>query len=210
MTVPLWFFSAIAFWSFVTWYWCDFFTMSLDDFWHVVHATVADFNCIVVEKTFLELVRKISREATSFTKFSVAMQLKSATVAWTTSKIIKGHNEKVTSIPRDKRPKCNCRKKLEGNCQVNNVVYKCDVLRPLPKKVYLPLAEVEWKSRFYNHTLSFKHKRCSNKAKLSSYIWHLKSVSSETPNLKLPVWDAYHHTQISQRNTSCAYIKNRK
>ena len=60
------------------------------------------------------------------------------------SKIIKGHNKKVTSKPRDQRPECNCRKKvecpMEGNCQVNDAVYKCDVTRPLPKKVYLGLA----------------------------------------------------------------------
>ena len=43
------FFSAIAFWSLVTWFRCDFFIMSLDDFWHIVHATVADFNCIAIE-----------------------------------------------------------------------------------------------------------------------------------------------------------------
>ena len=50
------------------------------------------------------------------------------------SKIIKGHNKKVTSKPRDQRPKCNCRKKAEnpmkGSCQVNNVVYKGDATRP--------------------------------------------------------------------------------
>ena len=64
---------------------------------------------------------------------------------------------------------------MEGNCQVNNVLCKGDVARPLPRKVYLGLAEGEWKSRFYNHELSFKHKRYSNKATLSSYMWHLKS-----------------------------------
>ena len=99
---------------------------------------------------------------------------------------IKGHNKKVTSKPRDQRPKC--RKKaecpMEGNCQVIDVVYKCDVTRPLPKKVYLGLAKREWKSRFYNHKLSFKHKRYSNKTTLSSYTWYLKNVSSETLNLK--------------------------
>ena len=76
---------------------------------------------------------------------------------------------------------------MEGNCQVNNVVYKCDVTRPLPKKMYLRLAEGEWKSRFCNHKLSSKHKRYSNKTTLSSYTWHLKSVSSETLNLKWSV-----------------------
>ena len=73
---------------------------------------------------------------------------------------------------------------MEGNCQVNNVVCKCDVTRPLTKKVYLGLAKGEWKCRFYNHKLSFKHKSYSNKTTLSNYMCHLKSVSSETPNLK--------------------------
>ena len=40
---------------------------------------------------------------------------------------------------------------MEGNCQVNNVVCKSDVTRPLPRNLYLGLAEGEWKSRFYNH-----------------------------------------------------------
>ena len=73
---------------------------------------------------------------------------------------------------------------MKGKCQVKNVVYKYDVIISLPKKVYLGLAEGEWNSRLYNNKLSFKHKRYSNKTTLSSYIWHLKSVSSETPNLK--------------------------
>ena len=62
---------------------------------------------------------------------------------------------------------------MEGKCQVNNVVYKYEVTRPLPKKVYLGLSEGEWKSRFYNHKLSFKHKRYFNNTTLSSYMWHL-------------------------------------
>ena len=90
------------------------------------------------------------------------------------SKIMKGHYKKVTSKTRDQRPKCNCRKKaecpMEENCLVNGVVYRCDVARPLLEKVYLGLAEREWKSRFYNPKLSFKHKRCSSKTTLLSYI----------------------------------------
>ena len=62
---------------------------------------------------------------------------------------------------------------MEGNYQVNNVVHKCGVTTPLPKKVYLGLAEGEWKSRFCNRKLSFKHERYSNKTTLSSYMWHL-------------------------------------
>ena len=75
----------------------------------------------------------------------------------------------------------------KGNCEVNGVVYKCDVTRPLPKKVYFGLAEGEWKSRFYNQKLPFEHKRYSNKTALSSYMWHLRSVSSEILNLQWSV-----------------------
>ena len=53
LTVPLHrsfsFFSTIAFWSLVTEFRCGFFIMYRDDFWHIVHETVADFNCIVIE-----------------------------------------------------------------------------------------------------------------------------------------------------------------
>ena len=63
---------------------------------------------------------------------------------------------------------------MEGNCQVKNLVYKCDVRKPLPKNVNLELAEGEWKSHFYNQKLSFKHKRYSNKTTLSSCKWRLK------------------------------------
>ena len=76
---------------------------------------------------------------------------------------------------------------MERNCQVNDVVYKCGVTRLLPKKECLGLTVEEWKSRFYNHKVSSKHKRYSIKTTLSSYMWHLKSVSSKTPNLKWSV-----------------------
>ena len=76
---------------------------------------------------------------------------------------------------------------MERNCQVNDLVYKCDVTKPSPEKVYLGLAEGEWKNRVFNHKLSFKHKRYSNKTTLASYMWHLKSASSDKPNLKWSV-----------------------
>ena len=128
------------------------------------------------------------------------------------SKIIKEHNKKVTSKLRDQGPKCNCRKKvecpMEGKFQFNNVVYKYVVTRQLPKKVYLGLADGEWKSRFYNHKLSFKYKRYSNKTTLSSYRWHLKSVSSDTPNLKWSVLRCIPpYSDISKKRLLCLYEK---
>ena len=70
---------------------------------------------------------------------------------------------------------------MEENSQVNDVVYKWEVTRTLPKKT-CRVAKGEWKGRFYNRKLSFKHKKTSSRKTFSSYMWHLKNVSSETPN----------------------------
>ena len=56
--------------------------------------------------------------------------------------------------------KANCL--MEGNGEVNDIVYKGDVTKRLPKKVYLGLTERERKSRFYNQNLSFTHQRYTN------------------------------------------------
>ena len=111
---------------------------------------------------------------------------------------------------------------MEGKCLVNDVVYKCNVTTPLPKKVYLGLVEREWKSCFYNHKLSFKHKRLSfkhkrlsfkhkrysNKTTRSSYMWHLNNVSSETPTLKWSVLRCVSsYSNISKKCRLCLYEK---
>ena len=73
---------------------------------------------------------------------------------------------------------------------------------------FLGLAEGEWKSRFYNHKLSFKHKRYSNKATFPSCMLHLKSVSSEKPNLKWSVLRCVPpYSNISKKCLLCWYEK---
>ena len=74
--------------------------------------------------------------------------------------------------------------------------------------VSLRLAEGEWKSRFYNHKLSAKHKKYFSKTTLSSYMWHLKNVSSETPNLKLSVLRCVPpYSNTSKKYLLCLYEK---
>ena len=128
------------------------------------------------------------------------------------SNTIKGYNKKVTSKLCDQTPKCNCIKKsecpMEWNCQFNNVVFRCEKKRPMRKKVHLGLSEGEWKSRFYNHQLSFKYQGYSNKTMLSSYMWHFKSASRETPKLQ---WSFLRYAQpysnISKKCLVCLYEK---
>ena len=74
-------------------------------------------------------------------------------------------------------------------CSMNDVVDICDITRPSPKKVYHGLEDRNWKNRFYNHKLSFKYKKYSNKTMPSSYMGHLKRVSCETPKFKVVYFD---------------------
>ena len=45
---------------------------------------------------------------------------------------------------------------IEGNCQVNDVIYECDVTKPLPEKVYPGLAERSVTSITINYHLNTK------------------------------------------------------
>ena len=58
--------------------------------------------------------------------------------------------------------KCNCRTKsvcpLDGNCQQNDVIYKCIVSTSVnPERVYLGTAEEQFKKQHYNHNNSLRH-----------------------------------------------------
>ena len=51
---------------------------------------------------------------------------------------------------------------MEENCLINDVVYKCDVIKKLPKKCILNLKS-ENKSSFYSHKLALISKKYSKK-----------------------------------------------
>ena len=73
-----------------------------------------------VAKTFLQLVTKYFPRRHKLHKIFNRNTVKvSYSCMNNMSKIIKGHNKKVTSKPRDERPECNCKKHpecpMEGN-----------------------------------------------------------------------------------------------
>ena len=89
--------------------------------------------------------------------------------------MIKFHNKKWFSKDVKESKSCNCRVKsegpLNGQCQVADIIYKCNVLSPdKPKKVYLGTAEGDFKKRFYNHRKSFNNEGSANDTTLSNYI----------------------------------------
>ena len=106
------------------------------------------------------------------------------------SSMIKSHNKKVINKDVKKLKSYNCRVKsecpLNGQCQVTDIIYKCTVLCPeKPNKVYLGIAEGDFKKRFYNNRKSFNNEASANHTTFSKYIRKLKETSSLSPTL---VW----------------------
>ena len=98
------------------------------------------------------------------------------------AQIIKKHNQQISSCKEKSIPSCNCKNKdkcpINGKCQVQNVVYKCIVSATsnFPKRVYLGVAEGDWKQRFYNHKKSIKNKSYRNDTTLSNYLWERNNI----------------------------------
>lgn len=98
--------------------------------------------------------------------------------------IIKGHNSKIINADKkvDQRP-CNCRRKescpMNGSCLATAIIYKADVEYDGIKRSYYGQCEGEFKSRYNNHTKSFRHAKNRNDTELSKLIWSLKDQDKE-------------------------------
>ena len=130
------------------------------------------------------------------------------------AQIIKKYNQRTSSHKEKPIPSCNCKNK--DDCpmnlirrrlfQVQNVVYKCTVSATpnFPKRVYLGVAEGDWKQRFYNHKKSIKNKSYRNDTTLSSYLWDLREKHNVFPTL---TWSAVKsvpgYSNISKRCLLC-------
>ena len=73
---------------------------------------------------------------------------------------------------------CNCRVKgncpLDGKCLHKCIVYQANVITNNECKEYFGTVEGEFKLRYNNHTMSFRHKEHVNDTELSKYLRKLK------------------------------------
>ena len=107
-----------------------------------------------------------------------------------TKQIIDNHNRRILSPPQanvtatttatEINKTCNCRQKntcpLDGNCLQPSVIYQATVTHRNSNKTetYIGLTENEFKTRYRNHTASFRHAKHKNSTELSKHIWNLK------------------------------------
>ena len=95
------------------------------------------------------------------------------------SSIMKQHKVKILSAESNKKRSCNCRNKecfpLKGYCLRECIVYEAKVSTENKFKLYYGTCELEFKSRFYNHTESFRD--TGNPTERSKYVCQLKDES---------------------------------
>ena len=100
------------------------------------------------------------------------------------SNIIKGHNSSMLKPEQktEENPKgCNCRKKelcpMNGQCLTECIVYEGTISNGNSgeKYKYIGQTEGEFKTRFYNHSTSFRNENYAKKTELSKKYWEIKN-----------------------------------
>ena len=76
--------------------------------------------------------------------------------------VIQKHNNKILDEkPKESESKCNCRDKkncpVKNKCNYKAVIYKARVLYNNTYAEYIGSTETTFKTRFNNHTASFRH-----------------------------------------------------
>ena len=133
-----------------------------------------------IGKLFIKLVRTHFPKNNKYHKiFSLNTFKLSYCCTTNVGNIIKQHNSKVLSKANDNNNrKCNCRSKpncpLSGEYLTQCLVYKATSTTSSNSFAYYGTSEGEFKSRYNNHTKSFRHGECMNEVELSKHVWNLK------------------------------------
>ena len=106
-----------------------------------------------------------------------------------TKQIIDNHNKHIlnsskctdeTANSTTDNKTCNCRQKstcpLNGNCLQSSIIYQATIKRKdnNTSETYIGLTANDFKTRYRNHTTSFRHAKHRNSTELSKHIWSLK------------------------------------
>ena len=128
--------------------------------------------------------------------------------------IIDGHNKAILQSAETSQPQqdegtktCNCRKKdecpLDGECLVSEVVYQATVKTQDAQETYIGLTANQFKARYRNHQMSFRHVKRRNETELSKHLWKLKDENKEYTVTWKIVAKAKPYTNLTKRCNLC-------
>ena len=128
--------------------------------------------------------------------------------------LIDGHNKAILQSAETSQPQqdegtktCNCRKKdecpLDGECLVSEVVYQATVKSQNTQETYIGLTANQFKARYRNHQMSFRHVGRRNDTELSKHLWRLKDDNKEYTITWKIVAKAKPYTNLTKRCNLC-------
>ena len=137
------------------------------------------FNAAVksnIAKQFLCLIEKHFPKSNKLSKIINKNKVKcSYSCTKNMETIIRNHNNKILKDPiaETEGKKCNCRSKkncpLNDNCKAESIIYKATVNET--ENYYFGSTEGEFKTRYNNHTHSFRKEDRKNDTTLAKHIW---------------------------------------
>ena len=68
---------------------------------------------------------------------------------------------------------------MDGNCNVESVIYQSEVTTETAKETYIGLCDNAFKLRYRNHVSSFRNERYKHATELSKYIWSIKDKNAK-------------------------------
>ena len=96
------------------------------------------------------------------------------------SSVIKKHNYKALSTTENLDRLCNCRYKencpLDDKCLQTCIIYKADGITNKDSHIYYGANAGEFKSRYANHTNSFRHRYHRQDTEHLKHIWKLQGT----------------------------------
>ena len=124
--------------------------------------------------------------------------------------IIDGHKKTIlrqNTPPEGKTPPkpCNCREPnkcpLKGQCLVKEVVYQATITTAESTETYVGLTATEFKTRWRNNQMPFKHESKRNDTELSKHLWQLKDQKKDFAISWKILAKAKSHSNLTKRCT---------
>ena len=137
----------------------------------------------------------------------------------TVKQVIDGHNKATLKIPETAQPQKDegktrsWREKedcpLNGECLVSEVVYQATVTTRDKKETYIGLTATQFKARYRNHLMSFRHEKRRNETELSKQLWQLKEANKEFDVTWKILAKATPYTNLTKRCNLCTTEQHR-
>ena len=109
---------------------------------------------------------------------------------------------------------CNCRQQntcpLSGKCLTEGIVYQATVITAADNRkeeTYVGLTEGTFKTRYANHTSSFRNPKQKSATELSKYIWSLKESNTQFSVKWRIIKRCKPYSNLTKRCNLCLYEK---